>query len=298
MNVDNLPIIRSLLCHAHVPMALRCLASLRRCHRPAFRLLIHDDGSMTDEDCQRVADAQPGTRFIRRAEADGPVLAALEKYPTCRLYRERYPLSLKFMDVPLLADAPLVFCDTDVYFVRSFSGFHRLWDPGAPLVFTRDITIAYAIRYWHLIGSQRLRMMNRVNSGIMLVDPAQVDLDFMEWLLARLGADRIHHVVEQTYWAAQAHRVGGCRFLSPRQIGYPPPPDEPGPAELVPSCVALHFITPLREGLKGMEGEYDRDTNGAGPVDLVTVRADKLNLPTYLCGRVGKQIRRWQGQGL
>ena len=36
----ELPVIETLLCHAHVPMASRCLESLRRCHEPAFRLRV------------------------------------------------------------------------------------------------------------------------------------------------------------------------------------------------------------------------------------------------------------------
>ena len=280
-------------------MALRCLGSLRRCHGPAFRLQVTDDGTLSDEDCARLVEALPGATFRRRADFDGPMEERLAKYPACRFYRKNYPISLKFMDLPLLGTEPLVFCDSDIFFVRRFTGFHRLIDPARPLIFTRDLTMAYAIRYWHLLGRDRLRLMSRLNSGVMIVDPRTVDLDFMEWVLARIGTERIHHVVEQTYWAAEAARQGGCRYLSPRQLGYPPPdPQAPGPLPLPRDRVGVHFISPLRRWLDRVDEGAVAATMAGAPVHLETIPARRLRVPYYVASRVGKQIRYWQGKPL
>ncbi len=298
MNAAGLPVIQTLLCHAHVPMALRCLGSLRRCHQPAFRFHVQDDGTLTDDDCARLMDELPGTTFLRRQDADGPVLAMLSRYPTCRFYREHYPISLKFMDLPLLAKGPVVFSDSDIFYARPFTGFHRLIRPDHPLIFTRDLTMAYAVRYWHLLGKDRLRLMSRLNSGVMIVEPGTVDLDFMEWFLARIGTGKIHHVVEQTYWSAQAARLGGCRYLSPAQIGYPPVETGALRLPLPPKLVAWHFISPLREWLDRL-GEAPLEAAGReAPVDLRTIPARRLGLPYYVASRIGKQFRYWRGKAL
>ena len=296
--VAELPVIETLLCHAHVPMASRCLASLRRCHGPAFRLRVRDDGTLTDEDCARLESEQPGTRFVRRREVDAEMLETLAKYPTCRFYREHYPISLKFMDLPLLATGPTVFCDSDIFFVRRFTGFHRLIEPRNPLIFTRDLTMAYAVRYWHLLGREPLRLMSRTNSGIMIVDPRTADLDFMEWVLARIGTEQIHHVVEQTYWSAQAARVGGCRYLAPEQIGYPPKDTTAARLPLPARLVAWHLISPLRQWLDRLE-EAPLEAAGREPaVDLRTVPARRLGVPEYVLSRLRKQVQAWRGRAL
>ena len=295
---DELPVIETLLCHAHVPMAVRCLGSLRRCHQPAYRLRVRDDGTLTDEDCARLEAEQPGTVFVRRKDADGPMRELLARYPTCQHYREHYPISLKFMDLPLLATGPVVFCDSDIFFVRRFTGFHRLIDPAHPLIFTRDLTMAYAVRYWHLLGRGRLRLMSRTNSGVMVIDPRTADLDFMEWFLARLETGKIHHVVEQTYWSAQAVQVGGCRYLDPAQIHYPPTDVKAARLPLPSGLVAWHLISPLRKWLPRLEEAPLAAAEREEPVDLRTVAARKLGLPYYVVSRLGKQVRYWQGKAL
>ena len=298
MNAAELPVIETLLCHAHVPMASRCLESLRRCHQPAFRLRVRDDGTLTDEDCARLESEQPGTTFVRRRDVDGEMSERLAPYPTCRFYREHYPISLKFMDLPLLATGPTVFCDSDIFFVRRFTGFHRLIDPATPLIFTQDLTMAYAIRYWHLLGKERLRLMSRTDSGVMVVDPRTVDLDFMEWFLARLGTRQIHHVVEQTYWSAEAARTGGCRYLDPAQINYPPADTKAARLPLSPGLVAWHLISPLRKWFGRMEEAPLEAAGREEAVALRTVAARRLGLAYYVGSRVGKQVRYWQGKAL
>ena len=294
-------VIRTLLCHSHVPMALRCLASLRRCHQPPFRLLIHDDGTLTDEDCARLADTLPGTTFIRRAEADGPVLAALEKYPACRQYRAQHAMALKLFDVPLLSgETRLVYTDADVYYLRPFTGYHRLWEnPDARFIFPQDIETVYSIRYFHLYGARRIPLIARLNAGIMLVDPAAVDLAFLEWVLTRLDLSVLPNLIEQTCWAAQAARTGPCLFLSPRQVNYPllKRGQAAGRASIPSERVALHFVTFLRDRLAWLDDAENTDAAPPPtPVVLKTVPTRRLSAPEYALHRGLKQLRYWQAK--
>lgn len=294
-DAPTLPVIRNLLCHAHVPMAMRCLGSLRRCHGPAFRLVIHDDGSLTDEDCARLQDALPGDMgFVRRAEADAALSSVLERYPACRRYRARGPMAIKLLDIPLLTGGGrLAYCDADILFLRPFSGFHRVWDTtDAPFIFARDLETVYSVRYFHVLGRRSLPFISRLNAGVMLVDTGRIDLDFIEHVLARLDAHggSMPHLVEQTVWAAlAARRPGACRFLSPEQVGFPPPSGAP-PAE----CVALHFVGFLRDRLARTP---ERGSHAdAPPVDLATVPARRLGRAEYAWSRLCKRVPFLQGK--
>ena len=50
-------LVSTLLGHAHVEMALPCLGSLLRFSAEPLRLRVHDDGTLTAADQERLADA-------------------------------------------------------------------------------------------------------------------------------------------------------------------------------------------------------------------------------------------------
>ena len=61
-----LPVIRSLLGHGNMDMAVKCFASLRRCHRPAFEFCLYDDGTLTDADRDRLRAELAPVRIVSR----------------------------------------------------------------------------------------------------------------------------------------------------------------------------------------------------------------------------------------
>jgi len=150
---------------------------------------------------------------------------------------------LKLFDAPLLAPGnDLAFCDTDIFFLRPFSGLFAYPDYRTGCVFMRDYQNAFAFRPWHLAFQSRFQMPARLNCGLFFFQREYHDLDFLEWLLSRysrLFAVR-HHWVEQTCWGALAMTCGG-QFWSEAQVRV-----AQNEASLARDPIALHLVTPVR----------------------------------------------------
>jgi hypothetical protein len=257
-----------LLGHAHVEMALLCLGSLLAYAAEPVRLRIHDDGTLTEGDRERLAAglAEPG--FVPRAEAEERLEQHLASRPATRALRRSNPLGLKLVDAPLLASGErLLFCDSDVLFFRPFSG---LWGEAGEAVFLRDTQSAYSVRSWQMLREPRLRLPCRVNTGIVGFPRAAYDPDLLEWFLSHPAYQRTPVWAEQTAWALLGGRAG-CRFVDPERVRLPPE-EEGDRVELPDEIVALHFVSP-RRGLLPAFTARARDRRGEPPVLLRTVPA-------------------------
>src|SRR5579864_1733768 len=178
-------LVSTLLGHAHVEMALLCLGSLLRYSTVPLRLRVHDDGTLTAGDRERLAAALHDPEVVPRREADERLAAVLAARPATRALRATNPLALKLVDVPLLAAADEVaYCDSDVLFLRPFTGLFDL-PPPAGALFMRDPQNAYSVRSWHLLREPRLRLAAHVNTGIVALRTSCYDLDLVEWFLSR-----------------------------------------------------------------------------------------------------------------
>jgi hypothetical protein len=259
--------VATLLGHAHVEMALASLGSLQRYSADPLRLRLHEDGSLTAEDRERLGEALGDLALVARAEADERVADLLAGRPALRAFRQRNPLALKLIDIPLLAgEDDLAYCDSDVLFLRPFSDLFRFPGPETGAVFMSDRQNAYSVRSWHLLAQPRLALPCRVNSGILLFRTRFFDPDLLEWYFARPEFGFAPVWGEQTAWALLGGQAG-CRLWDPRLLRLP----EPGGGEMG-DTVALHFVSPLRgllpEYLKGAS-----DRRGEAPVAVGTVPA-------------------------
>ena len=282
-----LPVIRSLLGHGNMEMSLKCFASLRRCHRPAFEFRLYDDGTLTEADRERLHAALFPLTIIDRAAIDAATDERLARYPACRAYRREQVYAAKLLDIPLDSDGSCVFCDSDILFLRPFTGFEPVRAACSRPVFMQDIWDSYAMRYWTLLNPWRVRLVQRLNSGVMILDPAHLDLDLLEWFLSRPRPPHFSHF-EQTFWSALIRRDGG-KLLAPDQVGYPP---SGGQAD-AGSAVAWHFVGPLRAGFDALEAAAatDEAAQALAPVNLRVFQPKTLTFPRYLRSRWNKQ--RW-----
>lgn len=260
--------VATLLGHAHVEMALACLGSLRRYSAEPLRFRVHDDGTLTHEDRDRLAAGLGGPGFVPRAEADERVEAVLAGRPALRAFRQANPLALKLIDVPLLAGDDLAYCDSDVLFLRPFAGLFSLPGPETGAVFMSDRQNAYSVRSWHLLRHGQLRLPCRVNSGVLLFRTRLYDPDLLEWYFGRPEFRFAPVWAEQTAWALLGERAG-CRLWDPRLVRLPGG-DDPGDA------VALHFVSPSRN-LLGTVLERALDRMGEPPVAVGTVAARRCH---------------------
>jgi len=263
-------LVSTLLGHAHVDMALLCLASLLDLSAEPLRLRVHDDGTLTATDLERLAEGLRDPAFVPRREADERLADVLATRQATSQFRDCNPLALKVLDVPLLAgDGELAYCDSDVLFLRPFS---RLFDlpKGAGALFMRDPQNAYSVRSWHLLAEPRLRLAGHVNTGIIAFRTRWFDLDLVEWFLTRPEYRFAPVWVEQTCWALLA-QPAGCRLLDPAAVGIPVPG-----RELPAGQVALHFVGPVRSLLPAYAGraaERSRLSVAPDQRDAVVVRS-------------------------
>lgn len=273
-----LPVVRSLLGHGNVAMALRSFGSLRRCHRPAFELCLYDDGTLAGDDREKLAAALAPVRFVARTDLDAMLEDRLERYPACRAYRREQVYSAKILDVPLHSDGPCVFCDSDILFLRPFTGFERVRLAHPQPIFTQDLWTTYSIAPRDLLKPGQTRLVDRLNSGVMILHTAQVDLDLLEWFLSRPRPPQFSHF-EQTYWSALIARDGG-KLLSPNQFAYPPLSRQDAPG----TAVAWHFVGTYRSEFdqRADEAAADSAAHVLAPVDLAVVQPRTLNFPSYL----------------
>jgi hypothetical protein len=257
--------VATLLGHVHVEMALACLGSLRRYSVDPVHLRIHEDGTLTGEDRDRLKEALGDPEFVARSEADARVEDLLAGRPALRDFRRRNPLALKLIDIPRFAgEEDLAYCDSDVLFLRPFSDLFQFPDPKTGAVFMSDRQNAYSLRSWHLLAHPRLALPCRVNSGILLFRTRLYDPDLLEWYLARPELAFAPVWSEQTAWALLGARTG-CRLWDPRLVRLP----EPEGGEGI-DAVALHFVSPLRGLLPGaLKSAVDR--TGEPPVAVGTV---------------------------
>jgi len=277
--------VATLLGHAHVEMALLCLGSLLRFSAAPLRLRIHDDGSLTEADLERL-DVLGHPEIVSRREADDRLAEALAARPATRAFRAANPLALKLLDVPLLAAGDdLAYCDSDVLFLRPFSGLFRL-PPGCGALFMCDPQNAYSVRSWHMLTEPRLRLAARVNTGIIGFRTRWFDPDLVEWFLARPRYRFAPVWVEQTCWALLA-QPAGCRLLDPEMIGIPVPGR--GPSE---KQVALHFVSPVRHLLGRFAAGLGGPDAPTQPTELRSFAARRLTPLALAASEARRRLRR------
>jgi hypothetical protein len=263
--------VATLLGHAQMEMALTCLGSLRRLSAEPLRLRIHDDGTLTPGDQERLREGLGDPAFVLRPEADARLEDLLAGRPALRAFRRSNPLGLKLLDAPLLAGGEaLAYCDSDVLFLRPFSGLFRFPGPEAGAIFMSDRQNAYSLRSWHLLRHSRLRLPCRINTGILHFRLRFFDPDLVEWYLSRPELGFAPVWAEQTAWALLGASAA-CRLWDPRKIRLP----EPGEEE-TGEIVALHFVSPLR-GLMLPVLERMPDRSGEPPISLTTIPAQRCH---------------------
>jgi hypothetical protein len=273
--------VATLLGHAHVEMALACLGSLLRYSAEPLRLRIHDDGTLTGEDRDRLAAGLGNPDFVFRTEADARVETVLASRPALRAFRGSSPLALKLIDVPLLAGDSLAYCDSDVLFLSPFTGLFSFPGPETGAVFMSDRQNAYSVRSWHLLRHGRLRLPCRVNSGVLLFRMRFYDPDLLEWYFGRPEFQFARVWAEQTAWALLGGRAG-CRLWDPRLVRLP---DGNNPGE----AVALHFVSPLRS-LLSRTIDQASDRTGESPIVVGTVPARRCHAWDLAWTEAGRRL--------
>lgn len=283
--------IGSLICHRDVEIGLQCLGSLAR-DVTGIGLVLHDDGTLTEEDIDSLTNALPVSEIVRRRQADEIMRERLAQYPACARARSENVLMLKLFDVALMSsDTDIGYCDTDVLFFRAVPGLFKRTPERPAAVFMQDTNHAYSARPWHLLGASAMRLPGYLNSGLFVFRRNRFDLDYLEWLLSREAIrtvfSRIPVWAEQTCWAALAHRAG-CGLWDATRIAV-----VNAEWSLDRGTVAAHFVSSSRHRLP----EVLRQTVGAGakeqePVTVPIVESRECTAFDLSLSQVARRLRR------
>lgn len=207
------PEVRLLTCHAHAWLSLYALYSFYHTTGLHLPLVLHDDGTLTQQDLSLYARLFPGMTCVTRSDADRQMEAQLSDYPDILLWRQTFSLAPKVLDLPMLATPPFfILLDSDLYFFnrpREFLDHLSACHNGARYnVFGYNSKTAYALARWQVQASTGIDLPKRLNSGFGIVHSDCLDLATIRTLLAQ--QDLLHQPfwMEQTAYAALSARYG------------------------------------------------------------------------------------------
>ena len=258
----SVPSLRTLLCHRDVDLAIHCLDTAMRLSADPVQVVIHEDGSLTPEDREKLAKGLPGSRIFDRQVADKLMAERLLSYPNARAFREGSVWGMKLLDVVLAEPGLCFYLDSDIRFFRPFRNLFVEASTRSRCVFLRDtVWQAYSIRPWHLLDQRGLRLASGINTGLTLCDPQVFDLGFVDWFLGQLDWRVIPAWTEPTCWAALALRAGG-QAIDPKQVTnlYPS-------AKVTEQTLGAHFLSAYRSQWQPLLDQPVRSTI-ARPADL------------------------------
>jgi hypothetical protein len=230
-------------------MAVICLKSLLATSHEKLQMVIHDDGSLTNEDQVLIRSELPKALVVSRDQADCEVARPLEAFPTLRRARPKLPHLLKILDVPMLCRSEDVsFVDSDVLFLRAHEGLFQISkrrSVGCRFLFDSRTCHGFRLRDFWPLGP--VCPTARLNSGLFCVRRDAIDFEWIEAVCRRVGLPRMlqhRSWFEQGLWAAIAGHIG-CEMIDHSQIA-----TAETASEIPRDPIALHFITPVRKLLK------------------------------------------------
>lgn len=233
--------VHSLICHRDIELSLHCLRSIEIWSLDPVRIVLHDDGSLTEDDCDLIRTALNNPHIVRKRDADGLMAEKLVSFPAAAAFRRDSVWGLKLLDIVLLEEDACFYCDGDIRFFRPFRGLFTPLAASHKAVFLADVIWeGYSVRPWHLFDGRRLRISSGINTGLTIVDRSCYDLEFVDWFLGQPDWRCIPAWTEPTCWAALSARVGG-HVVSPNQIVnlYPN-------AEIEEDAIGAHFLSSYR----------------------------------------------------
>jgi hypothetical protein len=195
--------VHMLVCRRDVVMAACTARAANLAFGTALPWVFHDDGSLRDED-EAVFQAQlPGSKVVRRPEADRVARERLAAYPEILKYRQHQIMALKLVDVRVWGrGARLAYIDSDVLFFRRPDFILEALRGERPKnYFNKDIADAYVRPAGDIAREVGVRPFDRLNAGLWVLHEEVIDLDTIEgWLKHPAFARHLYdYTLDQTF---------------------------------------------------------------------------------------------------
>jgi len=236
-------------------MALWMLASFHHFTKRRWPVVLHEDGSLGDEELEIFAGLFPHAKVWRHSESNEVMATKLARFPRCSAYRARMPHGIKCFDIPQLAERQkFLLFDPDVLFFGAPQEILRWCEEEGDETswFNEDFQEPSPLSARQALADLGIELWPRVNSGLCLLQRNTVsDLARMETFLAHpsLQAKNVPWRVEQTLLALSASLAGRGGLLPPNYEVSPGNSRRPG-------GVARHYVGCVRDRFLA-EGVFD-----------------------------------------
>jgi hypothetical protein len=212
--------------------------------------VIHEDGSLTDQDVETIRSQFPDARVIRRADADRELEAVLANHPAARESRRKHNWFLKNFDTWHYAPHDrYIVIDSDIVFFRRPEMLLKWIAEGDDTVWVmEDTNEKYALPREEIESLMGLKLWSKVNSGLDLMPRAAFDLDLAEKFLSVCGLRAKHfQFLEQTFFAVTGSAWGrGGTLPAEYEISWGNFRRKDG--------VCRHYVGPFKDDLLWIEG--------------------------------------------
>lgn len=270
----------TLLGNKNLPFSVFCLRSFVKHSADEIRLIIFEDGSLTNSEKMYLQDQIPGSLVVNKTERDQRLQSVENQYPNCVKFRNENVLGQKLVDLLLLGKA-FIFIDSDVLFLKNFS----LPEFCVP-TFIKDVQNAYIFHPLKLIKQP---IFPKINTGFFYFPFIQNALNKLEDLLQnkniRREVQRLPMWAEQSLWALLAGYSAEISYFNEAQIMMA----GVKPAKHIP--VAIHLVSTFRY----MFDHYKKIcTSGSLTTEELTLISTRKKLPLwrYRSERIQKRLTR------
>lgn len=219
--------IHMMLCEGHVVMAEWAIWSFVRYVEVPYKIIVHDDGSLTYASVSRLKVLFPCLTVLSREETDARAQQYFEGLPLCREARTQFDFSLKLFNLGCTAGTrSILMLDSDVITVaRPVELLEALEQPKSGLLYNEHFrepleTIASEFRLPDLQARVERACETRVqplfNSGVMSFNKDEIlDYAVIERWLGRMKDQGVTIPIlsEQTLFGMLAHRSGRAQPL-------------------------------------------------------------------------------------
>ena len=207
--------------HARLTMALWMAASWMLVTKEIPGFIIHDDGSLTDQDEHLIRRLLPASRVIRAEESDMAIRRTLHAYPLCLRCREYSLMTRKFFDIFQFSNSrKLLTIDTDIlFFRRPHQILEWLESEKNTSLFLRDVDDVSLPAAESYLSSKGIPLTRSVNCGIIAVHSEIFDFALIEDALGTtdfLNSDP--WFIEQSLYAMCASAKGIVDLLPSEYI--------------------------------------------------------------------------------
>ena len=231
-------IVRSLTCKRDLQMAIIALKSFLFNCQQNVKLIVHTDGSLTEEDIDTLYNSVPSIDVVNRKDQEEYIKDYLSKYPKCLELRNKTPLSNKILDIPILEKHCMRFIDCDILFLRPFSD---LFSSDASSRFCLEDDTGCSGRLVDMMKASSNKILEGCNIGIFQMNKDLYNIDYIEWFLSNDKLCMFPGMLDQTLYSIFMGS-GNSQHYKYEQIS-----TSQNKISISKDTIALHFMNDLKK---------------------------------------------------